>query len=51
MSTGAPSIRIFGGNEAAPSGDSLYLGTEVNSQDNILETKAWNYHAAATWTL
>ena len=52
VSTDAPSIRIFfGGNEAAPSGDSLYLGTEVNSQNNILETKAWNYYAAATWTL
>ncbi len=52
VSTDAPSIRIFfQGTEASPSGDSLYLGTEVNSQDNILETKAWNYYAAATWTL
>ncbi|WP_367345543.1 carboxypeptidase regulatory-like domain-containing protein [Stenotrophomonas bentonitica] len=52
VSTDAPSIRIFfGGTEASPSGDSLYLGTEVNSQNNILETKAWNYYAAGTWTL
>lgn len=52
VSTDAPSIRIFfGGSQASPSGDSLYLGTEVNSQNNILETKAWNYYAAGTWTL
>jgi len=50
--TDAPSIRIyFQGSETAPTGDSLYLGTEVNSQNNILQTKAWNYYAAATWTL
>ncbi|MGH8464931.1 MAG: TonB-dependent receptor, partial [Pseudomonas sp.] len=50
--TDAPSIRIFfRGTAAAPTGDSLYLGTEVNSQNNILETKAWNYYAAGTWTL
>ncbi|MFL9582445.1 TonB-dependent receptor [Stenotrophomonas sp. AB1(2024)] len=52
VSTDAPSIRIFfDGSEASPSGDSLYLGTEVNSQNNILQTKAWNYYAAGTWTL
>ncbi|MFT3762129.1 MAG: carboxypeptidase regulatory-like domain-containing protein [Pseudoxanthomonas sp.] len=50
--TNAPSIQIlFGGTEAAPSGDSLYLGTEVNSQGNILETKTQDYFGAATWTL
>lgn len=52
VSTDAPSIRIyFGGTPTAPAGDSLYLGTEVNSQDNILTTKAWNYYAAGTLTL
>lgn len=50
--TNAPSVRIFfGGTQAAPSGDSLYLGTEVNTQDNILTTKAWNYYGAGTLTL
>jgi len=50
--TDAPSIAIyFGGSQAAPSGDVLYLGTEVNSQDNILTTKTWNYYGAGTWTL
>ncbi len=50
--TNAPSIRIyFPRNATTPQGDSLYLGTEANSQDNILKTKAWNYYAAATWTL
>ncbi len=52
VSTDAPSVRIyFGGTPTAPSGDSLYLGTEVNSQDNILTTKAWNYYGAGTLTL
>lgn len=52
VSTDAPSVRIyFGGTPTAPAGDSLYLGTEVNSQDNILTTKAWNYYAAGTLTL
>ncbi|ROP79695.1 carboxypeptidase family protein [Stenotrophomonas rhizophila] len=52
VSTNAPSVRIFfGGNVGAPSGDSLYLGTEANSQNNVLQTKAWNYYAAGTWTL
>ncbi len=50
--TNAPSIGIyFGGTEAAPSGDVLYLGTEVNSQNNILQTKTWNYYGAGTLTL
>lgn len=50
--TNAPSIAIyFGGTQAAPSGDVLYLGTETNSQGNILETETWNYYAAGTWTL
>ncbi len=52
VSTNAPSIRIyFPRNATTPQGDSLYLGTEANSQDNILQTKAWNYYAAGTWTL
>jgi hypothetical protein len=34
-----------------PEGDSLFLGTETNSQNNVLETKAWNYYAAGTLTL
>lgn len=50
--TNAPSIAVyFGGSQAAPSGDVLYLGTEVNSQDNILTTKTWNYYGAGTLTL
>lgn len=50
--TTAPSIAIYmGGDEATPSGDVLYFGTETNSQNNILETKTWNYYAAGTWTL
>lgn len=52
VSTNAPSIRIyFPRNATTPQGDSLYLGTEANSQDNILETKAWNYYAAGTLTM
>ncbi len=50
--TNAPSIAIyFDGTVARPSGDVLYLGTETNSQGNILKTKTWNYYGAATWTL
>ncbi|KGM55958.1 Oar protein [Lysobacter daejeonensis GH1-9] len=50
--TSAPSVRIFfGGTEAAPSGDSLYLGTEVNSHQNALYTETWNAFAAGTLTL
>jgi hypothetical protein len=52
VDTNAPSIRIyFGGTEASPSGDSLYLGTEANSQNNVLRTKTWNYYGAGTLTL
>ncbi len=52
VNTNAPSIRIFfGGSAAAPEGDALNLGTEINSQDNILQTKAWNYYAAGTLTM
>ena len=52
VDTNAPSIRVFfGGTEASPSGDSLYLGTEANSQNNVLRTKTWNYYGAGTWTL
>lgn len=48
----APSIRIyFGGSETAPSGDSIYLGTEANTHGNTLLTNTWDYYGAATWTL
>ncbi|WP_305804946.1 TonB-dependent receptor [Stenotrophomonas sp. YIM B06876] len=48
----APSIRVFfGGTEASPSGDSIYLGTEANTQGNTLITKTWDYSGSATWTL
>lgn len=43
--TTAPSIQIQSGT------DSLYLGTELSSQNNILQTKTWNYYGAGTWTL
>ena len=47
----APSVRIyFGGTPTAPSGDSLFLGTETNSQANELYTKTWNDFGAGTWT-
>lgn len=52
--TNAPSIRIYfpqAGDPNVPQGDSLYLGTEANSHNNVLETKAWNYYAAGTLTL
>lgn len=50
--TDAPSIAIyFDGTVAAPTGDVLYLGTETNSQGNILTTKTWNYYGAGTLTL
>lgn len=50
--TNAPSVRIyFGGTEAAPSGDSLFLGTEVNSHQNALYTETWNGFGAGTLTL
>ena len=49
--TTAPSIRIYFPDGVNVQGDSLYLGTEANSHNNILETKAWNYYAAGTLTL
>ena len=50
--TTAPSIQIFfGGNENSPSGDSLFLGTEANSQNNILYTKTWDFYGAGTLTM
>ncbi|CBA15787.1 putative tonb-dependent outer membrane receptor oar-like protein [Xanthomonas albilineans GPE PC73] len=50
--TDAPSIAVyFGGAVANPTGDVLYLGTEANSQGNILTTKTWNYYGAGTLTL
>jgi hypothetical protein len=50
--TNAPSIAVyFGGNENAPAGDILYLGTEANSQNNILSTKTWDFYGAGTLTM
>lgn len=50
--TNAPSVAIyFDGTVAAPTGDVLFLGTETNSQGNILTTKTWNYYGAGTLTL
>ncbi len=50
--TNAPSIQIFfGGSETAPSGNSLFLGTEANSQSNILYTKTWDFYGAGTLTI
>ncbi|MDQ1092744.1 hypothetical protein QE400_002157 [Xanthomonas sacchari] len=50
--TNAPSIAVyFDGSVANPTGDVLYLGTETNSQGNILTTKTWNYYGAGTLTL
>ena len=43
----APSIRIyFGGTEAQPGGDSLYLGTEANTHGNALTTETWDAYGA-----
>jgi outer membrane receptor for ferrienterochelin and colicin len=43
----APSIRVyFGGTEASPSGDSIYLGTEANTHGNSLKTETWDYYAS-----
>ena len=48
----APSIRIyFGGTEASPSGDSLYLGTEANTHGNALITKTWDAYGSGQLTL
>ncbi|WP_454831874.1 TonB-dependent receptor [Pseudoxanthomonas wuyuanensis] len=50
--TNAPSVRIyFDGTEEAPEGDSLWLGTEVNSHQNALYTETWNAFGAGTLTL
>lgn len=42
--TNDPSVRINFGR------DSLFLGTETNSQANQLYTKTWNAFGAGTWT-
>ncbi len=48
----APSIRIyFGGTEAQPSGDSLFLGTEANTHGNALMTKTWDLYGAGSLAL
>ena len=50
--TTAPSVRIyFGGTEASPSGDSLFVGTEVNSHQNALYTETWNAFGAGSLAL
>lgn len=50
--TNAPSVRVyFGGTESAPSGDSLWLGTEVNSHRNELYTETWNAFGSGTLTV
>ena len=50
--TNAPSVRIyFGGTEASPSGDSLFLGTEVNSHANELYTETWNVFGSGSLSL
>lgn len=43
--TNDPSVRIKFGN------DTLFMGTETNSQANQLFTKTWNAFGAGTWTL
>ncbi|WP_242112394.1 TonB-dependent receptor [Luteimonas aquatica] len=54
--TNAPSVEIlfaedgdYSNPDVAPSGASIFLGTETNSQANVLETKTWNAFGAATW--
>lgn len=51
-STNAPNIRIFfDGTIEQPSGDSVQLGTEPNTQGNALATETWDYYAAGTLSL
>ncbi len=48
----APSIRVyFGGTEASPSGDSLFLGTEANTHGNALMTETWDVYGSGTLNL
>ncbi|RZA21620.1 MAG: TonB-dependent receptor [Lysobacteraceae bacterium] len=48
----APSIRIyFGGSEASPSGDSIFLGTEANTHGNALMTETWDAYGSGTLTM
>ncbi|GAB2494149.1 TonB-dependent receptor [Pseudoxanthomonas sangjuensis] len=50
--TVTPQISIyFGGDETAPSGDLIRMGTERSSQNNVLKTETWNYFGAGTWTV
>lgn len=50
--TVTPQIVIyFDGDETSPSGDSIRMGTERSSQNNVLKTETWNYFGAATWTV
>jgi hypothetical protein len=50
--TNLPSIQIYFGNSGTQvSGDALYMGTEVNSQGNVLLTKTWNFTGSGTWTV
>ncbi|WP_231732441.1 MULTISPECIES: TonB-dependent receptor [Stenotrophomonas] len=50
--TNAPSIAIyFDGTQSRPTGDVLFMGTETNSQGNILQTKTWNYSGSGSYIL
>ncbi|WP_368561887.1 carboxypeptidase regulatory-like domain-containing protein [Pseudoxanthomonas sp. UTMC 1351] len=49
--TNAPSVRVyFEGAQDDLSGDSLWLGTEVNSHQNELYTETWNAFGSGTLT-
>ena len=50
--TNAPSIQIFNmapGTTTNVGGDSIYIGTETNSQANQLFTKTWNMNLVGKW--
>jgi len=50
--TNAPSIAIYFNDDVTkPNGDVLFMGTETNSQGNILQTKTWNYYGAGTYIM
>jgi outer membrane receptor for ferrienterochelin and colicin len=50
--TTAPSVRVyFAGTPDALAGDSLWLGTEVNSHRNELYTETWNAFGSGTLTV
>ncbi|MEF2156468.1 TonB-dependent receptor [Luteimonas sp. FXH3W] len=51
--TNAPSVQIYNvaSTATALSGDSIWLGTETNSQANQLFTKTWNANLTGKWDL